>query len=79
MRDCGTLLLLKNDLEGFLYLTGRCFFLSVFGFLIGFVGFFVFAFFRGGAGVVVVSGNAGANENGAVAGVVVMTGAVKLK
>ena len=75
VRDCGALLLLKNDLDGFLYLTGRFFFLSFFGFLIGFEGFFVFVFFLGGAGVVV----AGANENGAAAGVVVTTGVVKLK
>ena len=82
MRDCGALLFLKKDLDGFLYLTGRfsfslCFFL-------GAVGFFVFAFFLGGgAGVVVVS-SAGANENGASVVVVVVvvvaaTGVVKLK
>ena len=81
MRDCGALLFLKKDLDGFLYLTGRfsfslCFFL-------GAVGFFVFAFFLGGgAGVVVVS-SAGANENGAAVVVVVVdvaaTGVVKLK
>ena len=75
VRDGGALLFLKNDLDGFLYLTGRCF-LSFFGFFIGFEGFFVFVFFLGGAAVVA---GAGANENGAAAGVVMTTGAVKLK
>ena len=78
VRDCGTFLPLKNDLDGFLYLTGRCFF-SPFGFSIGFAGFLVLVlFFGGGAGVVVVA-IGGANANGAAAGVVVTAGAVKLK
>ena len=86
VRDGGTALFLKNDLEGFLYLTGRfflsffcCFLVDSLGFLIGFEGFFVFVFFLGG-GAGVVTG--GANENGAAAGVVnfgTSTGAVKLK
>ena len=78
VRDCGALLLLKNDLDGFLYLTGRFFFLSFFGFLIGFEGFFVLVFFLGGAGVV-VTGTGGSENGAAAAGVVVTTGAVKLK
>ena len=74
-------MLLKKDLDGFLYFTGRCFSFPL-CFFLGAVGFFVFAFFfGGGAGVVVVS-SAGANEKGAAGVVVVVvaaTGVVKLK